>query len=299
MNENYVVAPDGEIKINPVQEGMEVISGDLRVERVWHELSPEEQRDVLDVQRLAYMDEVPVNWCPGLGTVLANEEVIDGKSERGNYPVERRPLRQWLMHDDHLQPKVDYDIADVDAGHRRVTFRVQPGPRYQQVLLAFEGASAIDPDQLDKIVAQQKLERQLFTDPVVVTRLLRRYYREQGFMAAEIDEPRLEFQGTTARVVLAVREGPRFVVGKVTTAGNSVYPTDLLVSELPVVSGEDETRKQIVLYSVALEGSHWQGHSSRTVSHLEDGGRKLIHQQFNQGPDGKEHVLMELVLTKK
>jgi hypothetical protein len=57
--------------------------------------------------------------------------------------------------------------------------------------------------------------------------------------------------------------------------------------------------KQIVLYSVALEGSHGQGHSSRTVSHLEDGGRKLIHQQFNQGPDGKEHVLMELILTKK
>jgi len=57
--------------------------------------------------------------------------------------------------------------------------------------------------------------------------------------------------------------------------------------------------KQIVLYSVALEGSHGQGHSSRTVSHLEDGGRKLIHQQFNQGTDGKEHVLMELILTKK
>jgi leucyl-tRNA synthetase len=46
---------------------------------------------------LAYIDEVPVNWCPALGTVLANEEVIDGKSERGGHPVIRKPMRQWVL----------------------------------------------------------------------------------------------------------------------------------------------------------------------------------------------------------
>ncbi len=46
---------------------------------------------------LAYMDEVPVNWCPELGTVLANEEVIDGRSERGGHPVVRKPMRQWIL----------------------------------------------------------------------------------------------------------------------------------------------------------------------------------------------------------
>jgi len=46
---------------------------------------------------LAYIDEVPVNWCPALGTVLANEEVIDGRSERGNHPVIRKPMRQWMF----------------------------------------------------------------------------------------------------------------------------------------------------------------------------------------------------------
>jgi leucyl-tRNA synthetase len=50
-----------------------------------------------DEVRLAYVSEMPVNWCPALGTVLANEEVIDGKSEVGGYPVERRPLRQWIL----------------------------------------------------------------------------------------------------------------------------------------------------------------------------------------------------------
>lgn len=46
---------------------------------------------------LAYVDEIPVNWCPMLGTVLANEEVINGKSERGGYPVYRKPMRQWVL----------------------------------------------------------------------------------------------------------------------------------------------------------------------------------------------------------
>ena len=50
-----------------------------------------------DSVRLAYVSEAPVNWCPALGTVLANEEVIDGKSEVGGHPVERRPLRQWML----------------------------------------------------------------------------------------------------------------------------------------------------------------------------------------------------------
>ncbi len=54
-------------------------------------------RAEIDARRLAYVSEAPVNWCPALGTVLANEEVIDGKSEVGGHPVERRPMRQWML----------------------------------------------------------------------------------------------------------------------------------------------------------------------------------------------------------
>jgi leucyl-tRNA synthetase len=50
-----------------------------------------------DSVRLAYVAEMPVNWCPELGTVLANEEVVDGKSDVGGFPVERRPMRQWVL----------------------------------------------------------------------------------------------------------------------------------------------------------------------------------------------------------
>jgi leucyl-tRNA synthetase len=59
--------------------------------------SVEERRAFLDEHRLAYVSDAPVNWCPELGTVLANEEVIDGKSERGGFPVVRRPMRQWML----------------------------------------------------------------------------------------------------------------------------------------------------------------------------------------------------------
>jgi leucyl-tRNA synthetase len=78
----------------------------------WAELSRVEQRKVIDGHRLAYISEAPVNWCPGLGTVLANEEVTaDGRSERGNFPVFRRSLKQWMM---RITAYSDRLVADLD-----------------------------------------------------------------------------------------------------------------------------------------------------------------------------------------
>ncbi|ETB25701.1 leucyl-tRNA synthetase [Mycobacterium avium subsp. hominissuis 10-4249] len=66
--------------------------------RNWSELSAGERADVIDSHRLVYRADSMVNWCPGLGTVLANEEVTaDGRSDRGNFPVFRKRLRQWMM----------------------------------------------------------------------------------------------------------------------------------------------------------------------------------------------------------
>src|SRR5581483_698170 len=67
-----------------------------------------------DSKRLAYQAEVPVNWCEALGTVLANEEVIDGKSERGNHPVVRIPLRQWLLRITDYAERLLEDLAQVN-----------------------------------------------------------------------------------------------------------------------------------------------------------------------------------------
>ena len=96
-NGRAYVGPSGELVRGGVAGSIEALAGEPIGMRKWHDLTDGERRALLDGQRLAYLDEQTVNWCPKLGTVLANEEVIDGKSERGGYPVFRRPLRQWMF----------------------------------------------------------------------------------------------------------------------------------------------------------------------------------------------------------
>ncbi len=67
-----------------------------------------------DSFRLAYQDDALVNWCPGLGTVLANEEVIDGRSERGDHPVQRIPLRQWMLRITSYADRLLHDLDGLD-----------------------------------------------------------------------------------------------------------------------------------------------------------------------------------------
>ena len=81
----------------------------------WNSLSAAEQAEVIDSFRLAYVSNAPVNWCPGLGTVLANEEVTaEGRSERGNYPVFKRNLRQWMMRITAYGDRLAEDLDTVD-----------------------------------------------------------------------------------------------------------------------------------------------------------------------------------------
>ncbi len=81
--------------------------------RAWSDLSPLERRIEIDARRMVYRSEMPVNWCPGLGTVLANEEVTaEGRSDRGNFPVYQRPLKQWVM---RITSFADRLLGDLDA----------------------------------------------------------------------------------------------------------------------------------------------------------------------------------------
>ncbi|MGW1198988.1 leucine--tRNA ligase [Streptomyces sp. NPDC002536] len=112
--------------------------------RAWGELSAVERDEVLGGYRLAYASDAPVNWCPGLGTVLANEEVTsDGRSERGNYPVFKAKLRQWNMRITAYADRLLDDLEPLDwpeaiklqqrnwigrSEGARVDFRVSDGP---------------------------------------------------------------------------------------------------------------------------------------------------------------------------
>jgi leucyl-tRNA synthetase len=81
--------------------------------RAWGALSGAERRKIVDDHRLAYVSEAPVNWCPGLGTALADAEVTaEGRSDRGNFPVFKRSLRQWMM---RITAYGDRLLSDLDG----------------------------------------------------------------------------------------------------------------------------------------------------------------------------------------
>jgi len=94
---------DTEQKAKPI-EGLPV-PGDL---------SENEKQKYIDEHRLAYEAQVPVNWCPALGTVLANEEVVGGLSERGGHPVIRKPMRQWMLRITKYAERLLEDLNEVD-----------------------------------------------------------------------------------------------------------------------------------------------------------------------------------------
>ena len=130
--------------------------------------------------------------------------------------------REWLMSDNYLQAKIDYEIEEVGDG-RRVLIRIQPGERSQRVVLAFErvGGRSGRPQQdhprtSSSSEALHRSARGHRTAGASTT-------GNKGTLSAEIDEPRYEHQNAIARVVLPVREG-RFTVARV-TLDNGVYAT--------------------------------------------------------------------------
>ncbi|MEW2354334.1 class I tRNA ligase family protein [Spirillospora sp. NPDC029432] len=91
--------------------------------RHWNALTAVERRRIIDGHRLAYVSEEPVNWCPALGTVLANEEITaDGRSDLGNHPVHRRPMRQWTLRITALAQRLvdDLDLVDWPESIKRM-----------------------------------------------------------------------------------------------------------------------------------------------------------------------------------
>jgi leucyl-tRNA synthetase len=109
--DKYHIGPDNEIVyVAPAH----VVTGEPVGARKWYELTKQEQDEFIDQHRLAYEDEVAVNWCPELGTVLANEEVIGGVSERGGFAVIRKPMRQWMLRITKYADRLIDDLKFVD-----------------------------------------------------------------------------------------------------------------------------------------------------------------------------------------
>lgn len=112
FNSYYDADVDAARPISELERKLEAGERTAAGSKPWVEMSHTERRVELDSHRLAYLAEVPVNWCPALGTVLSAEEVTsEGRSERGNHPVFKRPLKQWMM---RITAYADRLLADLE-----------------------------------------------------------------------------------------------------------------------------------------------------------------------------------------
>jgi outer membrane protein insertion porin family len=167
-------------------------------------------------------------------------------------------LRSWLVGERYLDSTLEHTITDRGPDARHVVFRITPGRRFERVELAFPGARGIESTDLEDVIKDQKLGPKVFTAPGTVTELLQRVYREQGYLAAEIDPPQYDFSGPRARAVLAVREGQQFTIRNVSASGNRVLATRELVADVPLVS-TDPYLPAVAERSVArIRELYWQ-----------------------------------------
>ena len=108
----------------------------------WSSSTDRRKKEIINSYRLAYLAEAPVNWCPALGTVLANEEVtIDGRSERGNHPVYRRPLKQWMMRITSYADRLLEDLETLDWSDAIKTMQRNWIGRSEGALINFDAGS--------------------------------------------------------------------------------------------------------------------------------------------------------------
>ena len=133
-------------RARPVGELIEEFSSGERLApdgRSWNELTEAERRELVDGHRLAYVADAPVNWCPALGTVLANEEVTnEGRSERGNHEVFKRPIKQWMMRITAYADRLLEDLDRLDWPESVKTMQRNWIGRSEGALISFPAAKS-------------------------------------------------------------------------------------------------------------------------------------------------------------
>jgi outer membrane protein assembly complex protein YaeT len=149
-------------------------------------------------------------------------------------------LQAWLVEDGFLQPRIEHEVNQPSPEVKRVVFDIQPGTRFRDVELVFEGARGFEQDRLREVVKDQKLTTDVFTAPGRVTDTLTRLYQEFGFLDAEVAAPRYELnpQTATGRVVFPVTEGPEYRIRNVDFQGNSAFSDGRLAEAVPLPKGK-------------------------------------------------------------
>jgi outer membrane protein assembly complex protein YaeT len=169
-------------------------------------------------------------------------------------------IRGALIGRGYYRSEVKYDISTPEEGRKRVLFEIQPGPRYRGVELVFEGARGIPSRELKSVVKDAGLLAAIHTDQQRAADFLRDYYREQGYLDAQVEPPRYELDDAarSGHVVVPVREGPAYRIGEIRFAGNSAYPDDRLRRAILINRGERYTPELRQQAYTRLQDLYWE-----------------------------------------
>lgn len=134
-------------------------------------------------------------------------------------------IRQELLNDRYVEAKVEYQINSADAEHKRVTFDIQPGLRFETYKIVFAGATHVEESDLRQLLRDQKAENEAITKPRHIIDLVARFYHELGYLDAKLARPELivDREARTAQSVFPVAEGPLYRVSRVDYEGHSAY----------------------------------------------------------------------------
>jgi outer membrane protein assembly complex protein YaeT len=168
-------------------------------------------------------------------------------------------IRRSLTRKGYLQASVTSDVNAASENRKSVTFEIDEGVRYGDLTLNFEGASGLKSSELESALKEAKLTDTIHVEPEEVKNFLRDYYRQQGYLDAEIKDLRRELnpQEKTARIIIPLKEGPKFAVRKIEFYGNEALTESEILDSLPVSEGDDYNPELLLSSVDRLQEFYW------------------------------------------
>ncbi|MCW5978886.1 MAG: translocation/assembly module TamB domain-containing protein [Bryobacteraceae bacterium] len=181
-------------------------------------------------------------------------------------------IRNELAEKGYIQPELSHEVR-VASGVKRVLFEIQPGVRYRNVELAFEGASATRPSELRSLLDRADLLERIHTNPRQVSSFLTRYYQQEGYLSVKVQEPRYDVNANsrTARIVVEISEGPLFTINALRFEGNENLSALGLENALPIAAGDPYRLRNVRDSLNAVEEAYWaEGFNDAEVNYRVD-----------------------------
>ncbi len=209
-------------------------------------------------------------------------------------------LLVWLDGERRYQAAVQTEVREVSDDQRRIVFDIERGPAFDALEPVFAGAESVEPERLALILDRGGLREQLRAEPREVARMLTRYYRQEGYLEAEVDPPKLELDSATgaARAVIQIREGARFRIGELSFSGAAAVDADALRKAVTPPEQRFYTPKYLEESIEHVESLYWErGYNdvlvNFAISRVADDARVDIEFQL---VEDKQDIVREIVV---